>query len=129
MKRGLIVSVLVVIAATVALGFVFVMNASPYETVAAAKSSKHDSIHVVGKIDFDTLTSDHVNRTTRFKMMDETGDLNVVYVGPPKSNLQSATQVVVIGKMEGNAFVAKDMLVKCPSKYESEKGKSGGTRS
>jgi len=49
----------------------------------------------------------------------------VVYPNPKPANFEDAEQVVVNGRMEGDVFVAEHILVKCPSKYNDERGLEG----
>ena len=46
--------------------------------------------------------------------------MNVVYHGIVPGNFDQATSVVLKGKADGDYFVADQMLVKCPSKYQGE---------
>jgi len=120
MKPGVIISTALALAAGGGLMAVFVGNASPYVTVAEAQPGS--KVHVVGKIVPDTLRQNPMEREVVFQLKDETGVMNVRYVGPAQSNLSHANQVVVIGSKKDGTFEAKQMLVKCPSKYESESG-------
>lgn len=119
MKTGVVVSSLLAAAAGVGLTTVFVNNASPYVTIRELDGSAQ-KVHVVGKIVPNTLKQNTLAREVRFEIKDDTGAMPVRYTGPPQSNLASATQVVVIGSRKDGVFEAKQMLVKCPSKYESE---------
>lgn len=61
------------------------------------------------------------NRTFSFYMTDAYGvELKVVYKGSMPNNFETATSVVVTGKYHDGVFEAKDILTKCPSKYEGE---------
>lgn len=121
MKPGVIVSIVVAVLAAVGLTQVFVSQASPYVTVKEAEG-KGQVVHVVGKIVPDTIKQNSLAREVQFVLTDETGTMPVRYVGPPQSNLEQATQVVVIGNKKAGTFECDKMLVKCPSKYESEGG-------
>ncbi|MBV6459475.1 MAG: hypothetical protein HONBIEJF_02623 [Fimbriimonadaceae bacterium] len=99
---------------------VFVGNASPYVTIAEAQPGT--KVHVVGKIVPETLKQNPMQREVLFQLKDESGVMKVRYVGPAQSNLSHANQVVVIGSKKDDTFEAHQMLVKCPSKYESETG-------
>lgn len=121
MRQGALISGAVALVATVGLTTVFVKNASPYVTIKEAMAQSRD-VHVVGELVPASLQLNTLGRETRFMLKDETGEMPVVYTGPPQSNLASATQIVVIGYHENGAFHSKQMLVKCPSKYESEQG-------
>jgi cytochrome c-type biogenesis protein CcmE len=62
----------------------------------------------------------------QFKLKDARGEIMTVdYHGVIPGNFDQATSVVAIGRYENNRFVAEQLLVKCPSKYqtEAEKGR------
>jgi len=65
------------------------------------------------------------NRTFTFYMADQSGtQMKVVYQGTIPNNFESAVSVVVTGKYQNGYFHAKDILTKCPSKYEEQNVKS-----
>ena len=45
----------------------------------------------------------------------------VTYKGAKPQDFEKSEQVVVIGKIENDAFLASSLLLKCPSKYNDEK--------
>jgi cytochrome c-type biogenesis protein CcmE len=65
------------------------------------------------------------NKTFTFYMADQLGtQMKVVYEGTIPNNFESAVSVVVTGKYQNGYFHAKDILTKCPSKYEQQNVKS-----
>jgi len=65
------------------------------------------------------------NKTFTFYMADQSGNqMKVVYEGTIPNNFESAVSVVVTGKYQNGYFHAKDILTKCPSKYEEQNVKS-----
>jgi len=65
---------------------------------------------------------DRENKTFTFFMVDENGnEMKVIYSGTIPNNFETATSVVVTGKYVDGYFHAKDILTKCPSKYEDQK--------
>ena len=59
--------------------------------------------------------------TFSFFMKDEKGnEMKVIYEGAIPNNFESATSVVVTGSYQNGYFHAKDILTKCPSKYEQQ---------
>ena len=65
---------------------------------------------------------DRENKTFSFFMVDENGnEMKVIYNGTIPNNFETATSVVVTGKYVDGYFHAKDILTKCPSKYEDQK--------
>lgn len=63
-----------------------------------------------------------------FELQDKTGKhITVIYSQPKPSNFEQAVSIVAIGRYDnsGNAFIADDLLVKCPSKYQEQMGTQG----
>jgi cytochrome c-type biogenesis protein CcmE len=59
--------------------------------------------------------------TFSFYMVDEKGnEMKVIYEGAIPNNFETATSVVVTGSYGNGYFHAKDILTKCPSKYEGQ---------
>jgi cytochrome c-type biogenesis protein CcmE len=59
--------------------------------------------------------------TFSFFMKDEKGnEMKVIYEGAIPNNFETATSVVVTGSYQNGYFHAKDILTKCPSKYEGK---------
>jgi len=121
-KKGVLITLLVSALALAGICFAFLNNASPYVTIAQAKSEGGDGVHIAGDIVGDTMRTDPARGVVEFKLKDANGaECNVTYKGPPPANMGSAKKVVVIGSLKDDGFHADKMLVKCPSKYESEK--------
>jgi len=66
----------------------------------------------------------HINKedkTFSFFIVDGKGnEMKVIFEGTIPNNFESATSVVVTGKYQNGYFHAKDILTKCPSKYEEQ---------
>jgi cytochrome c-type biogenesis protein CcmE len=119
MTKGAVVSIALASVAIGAMLMAFLKNASPYVTIAQARTTAGDNLHVVGEMDKSSLASDVRAGEVRFTMKDEEGEtVAVVYHGPPPANLGEATKVVVVGGMKDGDFHARQLLLKCPSKYE-----------
>ena len=68
---------------------------------------------------------DNQNKTFFFMMTDVNGNqMKVIYEGTIPNNFESATSVVVTGKYQNGYFHTKDILTKCPSKYEEKTASS-----
>jgi cytochrome c-type biogenesis protein CcmE len=62
---------------------------------------------------------DSKNRQFTFFMKDVSGrEMKVVFDGTIPNNFETATSVVVTGQYRDGYFHARDILTKCPSKYE-----------
>ncbi len=82
------------------------------------------SAHVVGTWAKSRPTNySRAQNTFTFYMRDESGTVRKVrYNNPKPANFEEAEQVVVQGRTQEDVFVAKHILVKCPSKYNETKG-------
>ncbi|SRR5690606_32542465 len=94
-----------------------------YEHFAQAAESGRRA-HVVGEwVRAQPTTYDPAMNQFSFWMRDEKGAVRqVVYPNPKPANFEDAEQVVVEGRMDGEVFAAEHILVKCPSKYNDERG-------
>lgn len=99
-------------------------NNTTYASFREAGRNNSTIYHVVGKLDkkkpymYDPQLN--ANRFG-FYMVDREGAERRVMLNRPKpDDLESADQIVVIGKAMGSdEFEAKDILMKCPSKYNN----------
>jgi len=121
MNLRLIVPLAIGTLAITGMVYTFVTQASPYVTVAQAKTTEGNNLHLPGALLKETLQISVRERQVRFTLQDDEGDkIPVLYNGNAPANMTEATRVVVIGGFKEGVFVADKMLLKCPSKYESE---------
>ena len=106
----------------------FFQTTLQYVSIAEARNADH-MVQVMGKIDFDKVNYDAEKSRLEFVVYDAdaptkegAATLDVVYNGVVPGNFDQATSVVLKGKVDGDKFVARQMLVKCPSKYQGEGG-------
>ncbi len=121
LKTGAIISTFVAFLATGGIVAAFILNASPYMTIAEAKTTSDKKINVVGDIVRETLVNNAAANTITFDLIDAKKDrIKVVYSGATPANMGNANRVVVIGECKNGKLVAKELRVKCPSKYEAQ---------
>jgi cytochrome c-type biogenesis protein CcmE len=120
---GLIIVVFLIWGATA-----FLNTTVQYVSITEAKDASR-MVQVMGKIDFDRVDYNAEESRLEFAIFDAdadspvgSDDLNIVYYGVVPGNFDQATSVVVKGKPENGEFVADQILVKCPSKYQGEGG-------
>ena len=85
-------------------------------TEAEASGSK---AHVVGMwVENAPVSYDAQSNTFSFTMQDDQGNIRHVRYGNPKpANFEDAEKLVIEGHAAADHFVAENILVKCPSKY------------
>ncbi len=123
MKKSQIV-ILIVLAALVGFLISAIYDSSTYATLEEAFDNPDSEYHVVGVLDrsfpveYDPMANAQL---TKFKMVDNNGDTAMVHLEKSKpQDFERSENVVVIGKVHQGVFQAKDILVKCPSKYNEE---------
>lgn len=119
MKPKVIIGVIAIIGFTSLLMMNFSESISSYANFNEA--AKRESAHVVGTWE---SSKDYgfsfEKKQFTFYMEDEKGNVRkVVYPKPKPNNFEQAVKIVVIGRMENGVFYANDMLMKCPSKYNT----------
>ncbi len=97
-----------------------------YESDFAKVMSKDKTVKATGSwVKEKSYELNKENKTFTFYMADQSGtQMKVVYEGTIPNNFESAVSVVVTGKYQNGYFHAKDILTKCPSKYEGQNVKS-----
>jgi len=132
--------ILLLIVIAVAIGVIVSLTGSTSsyvtfnEAIELAKSGDNDKIHVVGKIKKNT--SGKIEGMEYFPQMDPNyfkfqlvdtthTEMSVVYGNPKPADFERSEQIVIIGSVKNNVFVADKILMKCPSKYTEKEVKVG----
>ena len=119
---------IVVIAVFIVWGaFSFMETTVQYVSLEKAATSSR-VVQVMGQIDFDVVRYNEDSERLEFSIYDTEAEqpntgprLDVVYYGVVPGNFDQATSVVLKGMPDSTGmFVADQMLVKCPSKYQGE---------
>lgn len=131
MKKTHIIA-LIIIAVAMALIFSTFDSASTYVNFTQAKElsrSSTDQVHVVGELKKDSEgnilgmfyePSINENEFT-FVLLDDEGVEETIYLYEPKpTDIEKSEKVVVSGRYVEDKFIAKKVLLKCPSKYEEK---------
>jgi cytochrome c-type biogenesis protein CcmE len=123
MKKTHIVGIIVV-AVAMAFMIASVNDSSSYADFEEAFANPGKEYHVVGQLDrtrtigYDPEVNPNI---TTFSMIDNNGERrNVVLNKSKPQDFERSESVVLIGKAKGEEFHAKEMLMKCPSKYKEE---------
>jgi cytochrome c-type biogenesis protein CcmE len=100
----------------------FTTTLTPYVTYHDARSTQR-TVQVAGGLVKGSSSYDSVDHFLRFTLVDaEKPDqlMPVRYQGIKPANFEDAISIVAIGRFDATRgeFVANDLLVKCPSKYQ-----------
>jgi cytochrome c-type biogenesis protein CcmE len=121
MKKTHIVGI-IIIALAIGSMFTLLGNSTTYADFKQAEASKEE-VHVVGTLDrtkpMEYKPETDANKFS-FYMKDKKGnEKHVVLLKSKPQDFERSQQVVIVGSMQGNDFVADDILMKCPSKYNN----------
>lgn len=102
--------------------YLFTQSNIKYENDFSRVMEKEKTVKATGSwVKEKKYELDNQNRLFTFYMKDATGkEMKVVYEGTIPNNFETATSVVVTGQYRDGYFHAKDILTKCPSKYEDQ---------
>ncbi|MEO8230824.1 MAG: cytochrome c maturation protein CcmE [Ignavibacteriota bacterium] len=104
------------------MAYLFTQSNIKYENNFANVKSTDKTVKATGSwVKEKSYDMNREQNTFSFIMKDETGnEMKVIYEGAMPNNFESATSVVVTGSYRNGYFHAKDILTKCPSKYEQK---------
>ena len=122
MNRKILLGVLVLAFVGYA-SWSFVDSVTPYVGVAEAQKVT-SNVQVKGLLDKNAEAPHMEGEYFVFTIQDEdTGESMLVrYHGMKPDQFDEAHHVVAIGKFHDGAFQSDKLLIKCPSKYEQQKG-------
>ena len=121
------VHILGIILIAVAIGAIFTTlnNTSTYADFTEAATDPGSEFHVVGKLnkEKEAVYEPKVDANLfTFYMIDNKGvECKVILHKNKPQDFERSEQIVLIGQMQGQAFEASDILMKCPSKYNDGK--------
>ena len=125
MKKTHIIGI-VIIAVSIGVMLSALSDSTTYADFSMANANPGTEYHVVGELDktFDAVYDPANNPDEfRFSMIDRNGMAQSVVLHKAKpQDFERAEQIVLIGKTEGEEFHAKEILMKCPSKYNDGSG-------
>jgi cytochrome c-type biogenesis protein CcmE len=116
-----------IIAGALAFGAkAFVSNLTPYVTFEQARTAKSE-VQVMGKLDKTSIRNDA--KELVFTIVSDNGDrMPVRFTAAAPANFAMAIQVTAIGTFKGDTMEAKNLLVKCPTKYQGTETKEYGAK-
>jgi cytochrome c-type biogenesis protein CcmE len=108
------------------MGYLFTQSNIKYESNFSNIYNTDKTVKATGSwVKDKSYEIDKVHRTFSFYMADENGNqMKVVYKGTIPNNFETAKSVVVTGQYKDGYFHARDILTKCPSKYENDQAKT-----
>lgn len=133
MKKSHIIAIILI---AVAIGVIIstIGNSSTYAPFSEAMLHPNSDFHIVGKVNKEKPYEYNPEANANlfgFYLIDNTGaEKKVLYNGAMPQDFDRSEQIVVIGNIKGDEFHCKQILMKCPSKYngnEADQNKITGS--
>jgi cytochrome c-type biogenesis protein CcmE len=123
MKKKTVLGLVLLVVFTFVLFMNFGEQVGGYMNFAEAEASGAKA-HVVGKwVEDQPMQYNPQTNVFSFTMQDDAGNIRQVqYANPKPANFEDAEQLVIEGHPGTGHFVAENILVKCPSKYNDGRG-------
>jgi cytochrome c-type biogenesis protein CcmE len=123
MKKTHII-ILVCIAAAIVVLISYTGDLTTYETIASARQKEGKFVSLIAKMDKQQpLEYDPVKNPNyvTFTAVDSLGSsIKVIYRNNKPTDMEKSERLVLKGKVQGDHFECKDILLKCPSKYKDD---------
>ena len=115
------IHIIIILVLVVAIGVVIstLTDAGTYSDFTEASKNMNKEFHIIGKLDkskpvtYDAKTN--ANEFTFFLIDDKGVTKEVVYHNAKPQDFEKSEKVVIIGEMQFDDFIAKILLLKCPS--------------
>ena len=122
MKNKYIFGGIIIVVFLGIMGYLFTQSNIQYQDDFSKVMNTSKTVKATGTwVKEKNYNIDRDNNTFTFFMVDDKGnEMKVVFDGTIPNNFETATSVVVTGKYVNGYFHAKDILTKCPSKYENQ---------
>ena len=125
MKRSY-VWLLAIVAVAVGIIISTTSDASKYVDFKEAFTDNSMEFHVVGELPKQNGAIQGLNYDPQvdpnyfsFYLKDQKGEMKeVIYLHPKPADFERSEKIVIVGKAEGEQFLASKILMKCPSKYQ-----------
>jgi len=122
--KKLQIIMLVAIAVVIAGLITMMQDISTYDSIASAKKKEGKFVHLIAKLDkaspveYDPIKDPNY---LSFYAIDSLGSkTKVVYLNSKPTEFEHSERIVLKGKMQGEVFQCKEILLKCPSKYKDD---------
>ncbi len=127
--KKLHIVILVFIAAAIVVLISYTGDLTTYETIASARQKEGRFVNLIAKIDMQQpVEYDAIKNPNylSFTAVDTLGNrIKVVYHSNKPTDMEKSERLVLKGKIQGDYFDCKDILLKCPSKYKDDPAAAG----
>lgn len=124
MKRIHIITLVFIAVAIAYMLVTMSKDLTTYDTIASARQKQGKYIHLIAKLDrskdiqYDPVKDP--NYLAFYAVDSLGGQTKVIYHSTKPPELEMSERIVLKGKMNGDTFECKEILLKCPSKYKDD---------
>ncbi|HYG49966.1 MAG TPA: cytochrome c maturation protein CcmE [Flavobacteriales bacterium] len=118
MKISAVIALLVVVIAG-SIIFTSVSGQSRYSDFSDAFKTPGEKITVIGKLNREKQMIDLPNHMEFYVVDENHRECKVIYNKTKPQDFERSEKIVMTGVAHGNTFVANELLLKCPSKYNT----------
>jgi len=118
--------IVLIVLLAVAVGIIIstLSDVSSYATFRQAAANPEQQFHIIGNLNTEKpieLSMLSQERYFSFYMTDSNNEeQKVIFYGEKPQDIEKTEQIVIIGSMKEDVFLASNILLKCPSKYDTE---------
>jgi len=116
---------ILVLAVAVIVVVTTLSDSSTYSNFTEAAKTPGKEFYIIGKFNCTKpMDGDAIKSANHFSfyLIDEQGvEKKVLYNNTKPRDFEKSEKVVIIGYMKGDDFIARGLLLKCPSKYNDQK--------
>jgi cytochrome c-type biogenesis protein CcmE len=123
MKKTHII-ILVLIAISIVVLISYTGDLSTYETISSARQKEGKFVTLIAKVDkqkpveYDAVKNPNYLSFTALDSLG--GSIKVIYHNNKPTDMEKSERIVLKGRVQGDHFECKDILLKCPSKYKDD---------
>ncbi|MEI6086562.1 MAG: cytochrome c maturation protein CcmE [Bacteroidota bacterium] len=123
MKKTHII-ILVLIAISIVVLISYTGDLSTYETISSARQKEGKFVTLIAKVDkkqpveYDAIKNPNYLSFTALDSLG--GSIKVIYHNNKPTDMEKSERIVLKGRVQGDHFDCKDILLKCPSKYKDD---------
>jgi cytochrome c-type biogenesis protein CcmE len=118
------IAVLIVMVIALAAIITTVYDADTYATFEEARAHPGRQYHIIGQLNADKPVTETIENNAlvfSFYMIDNAGhECKVIHYGARPQDFEKLDQIVLVGQYREEMFIASQLLLKCPSKYQED---------
>ena len=118
MKTSRIIALAVIVVAA-SIIYTSLQGASRYADFNQAFNKPGEKFTIIGKLDRSKQMMDLPNHLEFYLVDEQKNERKVIYKKTKPQDFERSEKIVMTGVASGDSFIASEILLKCPSKYNN----------